>query len=57
MHVPVCTDTVCEINFRMPFINATRVGITGVASARMKSVGICTVENYAQKLISKMYQL
>jgi hypothetical protein len=39
----------------MTIINATRVEIIEVASARMKPVGICTVENYAQKLISKMY--
>jgi hypothetical protein len=57
MLVPVCIDIVSGINFRMTFINATRVGITGVAPARMKSVGICTVENYVQKLLSKMYQL
>ena len=51
--MPVCTEIVCE----MTVINATRVGIIEVASARMKPVGVCTDENYAQKLISKLYQL
>jgi hypothetical protein len=41
----------------MTIINATMLGVLEVASARMKPDGICTVENYAQKLISKMYHL
>jgi hypothetical protein len=53
MRVPVCTEIVCE----MTVINATWMGIIEVASARMKPVGVCTVENYTQKLISKLYQL
>jgi len=41
----------------MTVINVAKFGIIEVATARMKQAGICTVENYSQKLISNLYQL
>ena len=54
--MPVCTDSLWKKILEMTIINATKLGNIEVAYAGMKPVGVCTVENYAQTFISKLYK-